>query len=403
MTWALFLGLLVGGIAQTWADASSRSRQGIPGDWVYSSVDRVSRSAINAQGQVAQVATIVVDTATNSATYTWTIEGQVLTYTADSSTSATEIGDGIVAAINANGIVRGKVTAVNAAGTVTITALRAGTIGSFTASDSDAKLTTTESSTAAADASSIEFGRALVRTGLNTAPVGVTYADQETLARVPLSTGFTAQVITLTSVNGTATTKHIRAYEIRHGERVLIVDAEYAGSATEATDATNIAAAFNLAAPANTIIAAVAASVTVTFTAEVPGLEFAIEAEVVTDGDVTIANTTGPDTTTSLRLAWLGISLYSPSDPSSTIGGSNGSYAGNQGVEYAVRGVVWVTSAETPVSNGIVYVETVTGATQGRFYISGSSTRVALGRMAARWERDGLVTADSLAAIRLGA
>lgn len=86
---------------------------------------------------VAQVDTITPSTVTNSATYTFTINGRTVTYTADGATTATEISDGLRAALAA----LSPAEPVTGTGTTTviITANEAGV--PFTVAESDAKLT----------------------------------------------------------------------------------------------------------------------------------------------------------------------------------------------------------------------------------------------------------------------
>lgn len=149
-------------------------------------------SLINDVPRTAQVTTVTIGTVTNSATYTLSINGFTISYTADSSTADTEINAGLIAAINADTNVNGDVVAATtAATTFTITALIAGM--AFTFAEADAKLTSA-ATTADDDADPIPFG-ALV--------LGVTGQDKQ--GQRAAAGALTTQVVTLTptAVNST--------------------------------------------------------------------------------------------------------------------------------------------------------------------------------------------------------
>lgn len=387
-------------ISQGFGNVRSRARQGIPGSFVYADRNNHSKCGLNSSPQTAQVGTIVVDTATNSATYTWTINGVEMTYVADSSTTTTEVATGIAAVINEEPLVRGQVKATSSSATVTLTATTVGSVGSFTASDTDSKLTTTEETTADDDADTVAFGRAIMSQGYAS-------SESERLVCVPTTAKFTAQVITWTIAYVDTTVITVRVYEVRGSERIIIAEVSEAQATSQDASLDALATLLNAALPANTVLAASApaTATTITFTAEIAGLEFDVEVFVGHEGAslpaATKAETTGPSEATSLHRAWQGISLYSPSSEAAAIGDTTGVWDSNEGVVYADRGVVWVDSTQSPTEGDVVYVELAPGATAGRFYTDSSSTRVALSRQVARWERDGLTASDSIAAVRL--
>ncbi|HEX5038507.1 MAG TPA: hypothetical protein VFW95_00045 [Candidatus Limnocylindria bacterium] len=399
ITWGLALalfGLMTGTIAQGFGDARSRARQGIVGDWVYSDHTRRSASGINAHPQAAQVTTVTMTDQGDDDDVVITINGVDVEYNTGTGKALAAIGAEFAAAINAEPLVRGQVAATFDTATLTLTGTVPGLAFTVSiASDPDSVLSDVTAVTAADEADPVPFGRTVVHQGFNA-------SEGERLVATPYAALFTPQVITATVVTGVATTRAIRVYEIRGDEKVLLANTVFAGSATEATEAAAIATAINLALPAATVIAD-DDSTAVTFTAEVAGLEFQVEIEQVTAGDITFANTTGPSAATSLWRAFQGISLYSPSVETTTVGGTTAQYRANEGVHYATRGVVWVESSETPAAGGTVYVETTAGANQGRLYAASSATRIALPKSRARWERDGLVAADGIAAVRLEA
>lgn len=87
---------------------------------------------------VAQVDTFTIDTVTNGAVYTLTVNGRTVTYTADGSAVNTEIRDGLLAALAALSPAEPVTGASTGATTFTITANEAGV--PFTAAEADAKL-----------------------------------------------------------------------------------------------------------------------------------------------------------------------------------------------------------------------------------------------------------------------
>lgn len=382
------------------SDTRSRARQGIPGAWVYADRNRASACGINSSPQTAQVGTIVVDTATASATYTWTINGVEMTYVADSSVDTTEVAAGIAAVINAEPLVRGQVRASAVTATVTLTATTAGSVGSFTASDSDAKLTTTEETTADDDADDVAFGRAIMSQGYAS-------SESERLVCVPTTAKFSAQVYTLSIAFVDTTKIGVTVWEIRGSERIRLASVTETSATNRDTTIDALIVSLNAELPANTVLAAAdnATATAIVFTAEIAGLEFEVTWHIGDEGAslpaISGTNTTGPNEATSLHRAWAGISLYSPSSEAAAVGDTTGVWGANEGVEYAKRGVVWVDSTQSPTEGDVVYVELTAGATAGRFYTDASSTRVALSRQVARWERDGLTASDSIAAVRL--
>jgi len=128
--------------------------------------DRVDGVASTPQSR--QVDTLVVDNAVASTAYTFTFEGVAYTYTsASGSPTKAEIAEGIRDLAMSKSAIATKATVTFASDTVTFTAVFAGTAYAFTLTESDANLT--HATTAAADASGITFGRAVVSRGYPTA------------------------------------------------------------------------------------------------------------------------------------------------------------------------------------------------------------------------------------------
>lgn len=412
LSWALFLalGASLGAISQGMGDVRSRTRQGIVGDWVYSDPTKRSGGGLNAYPQAKQITTVTVANIGDDLDVIITINGVDVTYDTGTGEDATAIAAGLAEAINAEPLVRAVVEATSSGGTLTLTGLNDGLAFTVSiASDPNAALSSVTTTQAAATASAIPFGRAVIFNNYNPGNRGNALGETERLVMAPLAGAFTAQVITATIpfVSGAVIT--VRVYEVRGEERILLASVNDASATSADATIDALVVLLNAALPANSVLAAAdnATATAIVFTAEVPGRE--IDVEVVSGSEgasvpaVTVAYTTGPNYATSLIRAWEGVSLYNRAREAATLTSTEGQYGPNDSVHYAIRGVVWVQSDEAVSRGGTVYVETVAGATCGRFYAATSATRVALPRRIARWERDGLVSTDSLAALRLEA
>jgi hypothetical protein len=60
-------------------------------------------------------------------------------------------------------------------------------------------------------------------------------------------------------------------------------------------------------------------------------------------------------------------------------------YPANDTVQVLAQGTIWVDCSSAITPNGAVYVETATGADQGKLYAAPSSTRILWNK--ARWQR----------------
>jgi hypothetical protein len=384
------------GIGMKAGDVRKIPRQGFVGELVYNSGHNKIGGGFNSVPQRKQVATIVVDTATNSAVYTFSVGGQTLTFTAPASgTTTASVAAQIVAAINANGVARGLgVPVSDGAATVTITGLWPGIV--FDVSDADAKLTSTVT-VAALSADPIPFGRALIQTG---------YSQRAgKLVGLPEAARFTAQVITLAIAYEANAKITVEIFEKRGNDKISLFKGSETSATNQATTLTALAGVLNGGLAPNTVLVA-STGTALTFTAEVPGTEIEVEYEVGDEGAaipaITKTYSIGPDPSTSLHRGWGGVSMASNVDEAPTRGSGPGQYAANAGVRLLELGAIWVESAEVVARSGTVFVETLAGPTCGRFYTTGgTATRIGLDRARARWERDGRDASDSLAALRL--
>lgn len=361
------------------SDIRGRRLQGLIGGLVFTDFDCVKLSMVNS-GQVKQVTTITVTDATNSATYTITVNGVDVQYTADSSTSTTEIATGLAAAVNAEPLVRGQVVATSSSAVITLTGAYPGV--AFTVTESESDLGTPSTTTAAASAATVGFGLAIMQTGIGNDPAE------------PTPQGAQADVANFTAQVDTWTITYVA--DERIGLAVNWRGTTYTGEVVSATDRsttmTALAAKLNAILPANTVLAAGTAT-GVTLTAEVVGEEFTSR---FVNGDGGASDATGTLSTnkgiaTSARRAIKGVSMRDRTRQATTPGSSATVYEANATMIVVSRGDMWVSNSEGVTYGSDVYVE-LSGASKGTFLATPTSTSVWLPGW--HWERDGR-TADN--------
>lgn len=369
-------------------DIRGRFPQGVVGKIAYGDYNDVTRTLINSDPQAAQVSTYTVDSATNSTVYTLTINSVDVSYTSDASATTAEIAAGIKAAIDAEPRVSGQVSASVASNVVTVTGRWPGT--SFTITDSSGD-TTIATTTTAATADAIAFGRLMVTGGYQT--------DEPTeLGKLAKAAAFSAQVDTLT-VTYAASEIYIVTIEMTDGT------GRYTVEVTADTDSNTTAAAINTAInammPANTVIGTVATNV-VTLTAEVAGKGFttSVGLKTGTTARLVIANSVANSYLTDVQKAARGISVYTDSVEITTVGGTEASYPANAGVVVLQKGAIWVSNSQDPTHLADVYVELGVAADNGKLFTTSSATRVKL--VKAKWERNERSTqSDNIAVLRV--
>jgi hypothetical protein len=364
-------------------------RQAKVGDRVFANFQERLTTLINVDPQAKQVDTVTVTGATNDKTYTIVIDGRNVSFTADGSATIAEIAAGLRAAINADPITRGRVSAVdNGVSLVTITANLPGQ--SFTLTENDAQLTLA-SVTTAATADAIPFGRLLITDGFIVDEVN-------RQGKLPKTGGFTAQVDTLTVVFVAL---------VEYFLSITIDGTEYKAAVTANTSDTQTAQdlrdQINGVLPANTVIAT-ESSGDLILTAEIPGATFTTGFGSSNDGAsvpaLTLASNKG--LATSLERAAAGISVFASDEEVTTIGGTAVEYPPNAGVKALKDGQIWVESSQTPAEGDPVYVETAAGADTGKFFNTASATRVLLPNALASWVRPARAdSSDNIAVLRI--
>lgn len=369
-------------------DVRSRLGQALLGSWAYADPLNEEIDCVNSDPQAVQVDTITVNTGTNDHEYVFGISASDITvsYTADSSTSTTEVAAGIAAAWNDSA---GGDFAYATANSAVVT-LTGNTPGLAYSIDTVDALTTLASVTAAAEADAVEFGRVVIK---NSASF-VTDSSQRS-GVLCKSSKLAAQVDTLAVTYASGEVYYVSI--TIEGETYQVA---VAADTDTATTQAAIVTAINAMMPANTVLAA-GSSPNVTLTAEVAGKAFktGIGLKSGTAARLTLTHTTAT-IYTDINRCILGVSLRYGFVESTAVGASTPSYPANGGVKLGRKGALWVASSQTISDGDAVYVETASGSNAGKLYNTTGSTRVLL--TGARWERDERSTqSDGLAVVRL--
>lgn len=373
--------------AASFHQSARGSRDSMPLGFIgqpYRTTDFRAITGINQSPQAKNVWTIAVPASPDDSTdYAVTVDGVTATYAADSNSTQDEVGAGLVIAINATPGIRAKCVASYTGGTLTLTGVWPGV--SFTptvnSADTTQDLGTITEATAAASASTVGFGLVLASDG---------YVTDEGNPKVfvPTTALLTAQVISFTFAGNTAAYYH---GSVSINGKVYVWGGVVWDTNLDTT-CTAIAAAINAVMPTETVIAASVGSGggVVTLTAEVQGAEFEAEAHAQghADAEATKAYTTGPNISTSLRRAFVGLSCRREDVESLTIDGDDPAYPANGGVEVMDRGrmIVQRDTTETWTRGDEVYVS-VAAATKGRIYDTAGTDRVWLPPSLLRIER----------------
>lgn len=268
---------------------------------------------------------------------------------------------------------------------VTMTARNRGALG-VTFADSDGNLTTANS-VAGAEGGDIPVGRVVFQAGF-----GTTAGDRVQKLVLPSDMAFNgtavaAQVATLTYASSAANDVLTTTVSVPALGLEIVASTEYDTSDTATLDAhvTALNARFDAVFGSGFSIVAVRASATITLTAEVAGFAFLVTSSNtgIGGGTWTTANTTGsvgnPATDAMVTLA--GIAMDGPGAVPSADGADDAVYAFGTGVPYIRRCQgMRVLSAESWAEGAQLWVSKAAGATDGRLYTTGSSTRLPVPR-----------------------
>ena len=371
------------------ADVRRLTRQGVNGAIVNTRIADTS-TLVNKDPQAKQVDTVTVDNGVISTVYTFEIADVSISITsADGNT--TNIATQLLNAFKAEAVANGLGVITQSTNVLTITGNIPG--NTYTVTDSDSNLTAA-SVTSAAEAEAVGFGRALISSGFDTENV-------TKFGRMAKSSAFTAQVVTgdYTFVSGKILTMEVKD---EHTGQIIAFGQVISATSKAATSAALIVE-LNAALPADSVLAAAGGgSDDIDLTAEVAGLQFSVAfgSDDAANVLVSVTETTGPSVSTSLLLAFAGISAFSGDEEPASISDATASYPANAGVRALDKGEMFVTNSENPTNGQQVFVELDgTGSDFAKFFVADSATRLAMPRGVLKWVRDSRDSTDQLAVL----
>lgn len=346
------------------SDITERVAQAICGMLAESGRNSVIRTYTNYSPAAAQVTTVEI-TGASAQTYTLVINNVTVEVVADGSDTVTTIAAEFVSKINAEPLIRGQVSASNAAGVITLTGTSPGV--SFTVTESETDIGSPSTTTAAADAAAVGFGLAIMKNGFGSGSID----EAGQLGKKVATAAFTAQVDTWAPT-------YVASGTLTLGVRyrgIIYSASEIAATDLNATlDA--LAATLNDLLPANSVVAASTPSTAtaITLTAEIAGEEFETFWDLGGEGASTpvVTFSTNKGIATSLVQALAGVSLYALDEAASTVGSSDASYPAYAGMKVLEEGRVWVENTETLALGDAVYCDTATA----KFSNATGSTKV---------------------------
>jgi hypothetical protein len=286
----------------------------------------------NDDPRAAQVATVTIDTATDTEVYSVVINGIDIPFTAEDAVAA-NIATGLAAAINAEPLVNGTVVATTSTADVIITAQQGG-VGFTIAEGSNAAKMSLVNTTANATAAAVEFGRAVISAGLS--------SGSNKLAKSVASSGLTAQVQELLLTYDATVTAivAVKVYDPATG-----TSNDYHVSHVMATDADTsviaLAAALNAILPANTVDVTHPTADTLTFTAEIPGVTFELSYGFGSGVDTGVWTHTIPTPGDDINRDIVGVTLRDLTEMM-TLGTNDANYPGGSAMGVMRNGRLYV-------------------------------------------------------------
>jgi len=331
----------------------------------------------NQAPQAAQVTTVTIPTPSAGVTYTVTLNGAVTATFITTTTSADDLGNGLVAAIQGAAGFFGMATPSYAGAVLSITGRWPGM--AFTITATGASIGTPTTATSSASASAVKFGRGLVSDGY--VDNGIDNSTKKTF--VPSTSNMAAMVKTL-SVTFAASEVYLIDITVRGQTYKVLVDA----TTNSADTATAISNAINGVLPAATVVATTSTA-DVVLTAEVAGQGFSVAYGVKsgTIARLALAHTTD-GILTDITRCFAGVAVRRRDVEDADSYGDNPEYAANRNLEYCAGGriVVQRDTAESISAGDDIYLET-SGADAGRFFKTASASRIWLPPAFAVWDR----------------
>lgn len=327
------------------------------------------------EGRASEVSTIVIDTATNDATYSGTLFGEPFTFTADGSAAKDEITAGLKASMEENSVITGVCTIVDdTVDTLTITARYPG-IDLDIELDSSASLMTLTQTTAESEGTTIPFGRAVLY-------------DSDDPTKVVTFTAPSARVVHLTPTINTATGVPYAVEVVIEGETYgAEFDAD--GSATVQEVVEGLTTALNAALPANTVVVT-EDNTKLILTGEVPGTPFEVNASANLDNVWTEAVSVAGDNLANLA----GITRYSYEEAATTIGDATSvGYPPGRDASVLKKGRIYVNGGNSATRTSDVYIGTAS-AERGQIFDADGSGRVKVTDGSLKWHKANVIDID---------
>lgn len=298
-------------------------------------------SITNDAPRAAQVSTVTVDTAENSSEYTITIDGIDASYTSDATATVGEIAAGLAAAVNAEALLSGRMSATAASAVCTITALIGGR--GFTLTEADARLTAA-TSTANATADPVNFGVAVIR-------------DSDTTGRELKAANLTAMSYTVTPAAVNDATYWVGVH-LGDTSYTALYTADASATVKEIVE--GLVAVLEAQLPASTV-SATEDDAAITLTAEVAGMPFSVSA----GSDAATATMTVAKVSDSalcdVDRAFAGVTIRELNHEMDSDGETQ--YAGGETMSVAARGRLYVEVQDAVTTASRVHVRVAgTGA-----------------------------------------
>lgn len=359
------------------------------GELVTSSRHQRCTTLINKAPQAVQIDDVIIDTAADDTLYGYDVDG--FTIRASSAVGATKqsIAEALIAAHNANMLVRGRVKA-SLQGIDRVRLIATHPDVPFALVEDDARLSTA-SIQSQADAEAIPFGRVLISMGYMDEP-GMSSSGFNELCALPKSTRLARRTVVLTPTPENNAVFHLSLEcEGKHYDCSYAADAD----ATAKEIVEGWAAKVSEAMPANTIDV-VEDDATLTLTAAVPGKHFEFTVWAEGTGAAAIAVTSDSDPLEAdIHRVIAGISVRRYDEAAREVGSSLAEYMPEEGVEALEDGVIWMASTEAPTRSEQVWLETDPGQDVGAVFTTSSPTRLRL--TCASWQRSARQGLDAAA------
>ena len=366
----------------------TRRRGGAPGMYMEVSSHNEERVLLNSNPQAPEVWTLVINTADDDEEYGVGLTDPVGTsVTIDSGTGATAatIAEALATAWNGDPLSRGIASAdgTTTSGSVVFTGTYPGIAYAMEEQANAGKMALTNTSDAAT-ADAVPFGVAMI---------AVEYVTDQDAVR-----GVIAKASALETKEGTLTATFAGG-ELYTVTVIVKGQAYQAGPITasvdDATTAGLIEDALTAILPANTVTATDNGDGTVTLEAALAGLDFSVTYGTTSGGNLAWA-WVEDGRLTDLNRCFAGVAIFAYDEQQQRIDVEAAEYPPNAGVRVSDNADVWVATSQAVTLGDAVWVELDAGSADvGKFFNTGSATRVQLDTSRAEWLRNDHSTSDA--------